>query len=50
MIGDDYSDDSSDDQLMVIETPEGLTLLDTPENSSFYFVPDNEGIESVTGT
>ncbi|XP_068719096.1 traB domain-containing protein-like isoform X2 [Montipora capricornis] len=40
---DDDDDDDDDEQLMVIETPEGLTLVEPTENSSFYIVQENEG-------
>lgn len=51
----DQDDDDDDcagddgDELMVIETPEGLTLVDPTENSSFYIVQENEGQETPPG-
>ena len=39
-------DDDDDEQLMVIETPEGLTLVEPTESSSFYIVQENEGQET----
>ena len=47
--GDSDSGGMDDEHLMVIETPEGLTLLEHSENSSFYFVQENEGLETPPG-
>ena len=47
---DDNEDDDDDEQLMVIETPEGLTLVEPSENSSFYIVQEHEGQETPPGT
>ena len=48
--GDQDEDDDcageDGDELMVVETPEGLTLVDPTENSSFYIVQENEGQET----
>ena len=46
----DENDDDDDEQLMVIETPEGLTLVEPTENSSFYIVQEHEGQETPPGT
>lgn len=46
---DDNCADEDGDQLMVVETPEGLTLVDPIENSSFYIVQENEGQETPPG-
>ena len=46
---DEDDDDEDDEQLMVIETPEGLTLVEPTENSSFYIVQENEGEETPPG-
>lgn len=46
---DDDEDDDDNEQLMVIETPEGLTLVEPTENSSFYIVQENEGQETPPG-
>lgn len=46
--GDD-EDNDDDEQLMVVETPEGLTLVEPAENSSFYIVQENEGEETPPG-
>lgn len=43
------NDDDDDEQLMVIETPEGLTLVEPTENSSFYIVQEDEGQETPPG-
>lgn len=45
---DDCAGDDGD-ELMVVETPEGLTLVDPTENSSFYIVQENEGQETPPG-
>ncbi|XP_074619932.1 traB domain-containing protein-like isoform X1 [Acropora palmata] len=51
--GDQDEDDDcageDGDELMVVETPEGLTLVDPTENSSFYIVQENEGQETPPG-
>ncbi|XP_020618927.1 prothymosin alpha-A-like [Orbicella faveolata] len=49
---DENADNEVDDdeQLMVIETPEGLTLVEPAENSSFYIVQEHEGQETPPGT
>ncbi|CAH3115336.1 unnamed protein product [Porites lobata] len=44
--GDDDDEEEDDQHLMVIETPEGLTLVEPAENSSFYIVQENEGQET----
>ena len=44
------SDEVEDEQLMVIETPEGLTLVEPTDNSSFYIVQEHEGHETPLGT
>lgn len=45
----DENEDNEDEQLMVIETPEGLTLVEPAENSSFYIVQEHEGQETPPG-
>lgn len=51
--GDQDEDDDcageDGDELMVVETPEGLTLVEPTENSSFYIVQENEGQETPPG-